>query len=119
DPGMPGIPTTANPPPCAVRLYNTGGSGFLQRAVLDRYQGRSIVTFLFQGAGHHVVKAGVDLELTRYRDTKAYSGGVYMREDPGGQVFDDFRAYGYLTGADQAVILTNLQKTTRSLTAGG
>jgi hypothetical protein len=113
------IPPTANPPPCAVRLYNTGGPGFLQRAVLDRYQGRSIVTFLFQGAGHHVVKAGVDLEWMGYRDTKAYSGGVYLREDPGGQFFDDFRSYGYLTGADQAVILTKVEKITKSITAGG
>jgi len=119
DAGVPPIPATARPSPCAVRSYNTGGPGFLQRAVLDSYSGRSIVTVLFQGAGHHVVKAGIELEAARYDDTKAYSGGVYLREDPGGQFFDDFRGYGYLTGGDQAVILSKIHKTTKSLTAGG
>jgi len=119
DPATVGASPAARQLPCAVQAYNTGGPGFLQRQKLDRLQARSVVTLLFQGAGHHIVKAGVDLEGLVYKDTKAYSGGTYLREDTGGQFFEDYRQYGYLLGGDQFVILDKITKTTKSLTAGG
>jgi outer membrane receptor protein involved in Fe transport len=119
DPAAVGASAAARPAPCSVRVYHTGGPGFIQRQNLDRYQLRSIATFIFQGAGHHIVKAGIDLEATRYRSLKAYSGGVYYRENPGGARFEDFRGYGYLTAGDVPVRLDSLDKTTKAYTAGG
>lgn len=82
--------------------YTIGGFGFLQDATLDRLQGRASATFLFQGLGHHIVKAGLDIEHLRYDLKKAYSGGSILRENVAGTRFDDYRQYGYFTAPDEA-----------------
>jgi outer membrane receptor protein involved in Fe transport len=104
---------------CPVTTYNTGGPDFLRRQNLDRLQGRSILTYLFQGAGHHVIKAGVDIESMMYENLKAYSGTVRYRESTRGTNFAWNRGYGFLTGPDQNVVLPKITTNTRSLTAGG
>ncbi|MFZ5443833.1 MAG: TonB-dependent receptor [Myxococcota bacterium] len=83
--------------------YTIGGFGFMQDATLDRIQGRASVTFLMQALGHHIWKAGVDIEHLRYDLKKAYSGGVLLREHStqAGR-FDDYRQYGYFTSPDEA-----------------
>ena len=83
--------------------YTIGGFGFLQDATLDRIQGRASATALFQGLGHHIVKAGLDIENLRYDLKKAYSGGNLLRQNPAGTRFADYRQYGYFTGPDTAV----------------
>jgi hypothetical protein len=103
---------------CPVQTYNTGGPGFLDKATLDRYQARSILTLLFQGGGHHVVKAGVDLEYMAYKHTKAYSGVIAYRERPNGAAWDDYRGYSFLVGPDDAVLLPKVDLTTNSITPG-
>jgi hypothetical protein len=104
-------------------LYNVGGPGFLQRQTLDRYQGKSVLTMLFQGGGHHVVKAGIDLELMTYDNIKAYSGppgaGIFYRESTSGARFDDYRGYGFLQGPDDPVLLDKVHTFTKSFTPGG
>lgn len=82
--------------------YTVGGFGFLQDATLDRIQGRASATFLFQGLGHHIIKAGLDIEHLRYDLKKAYTGGFILRENGTGTRFDDYRQYGYFTGPDEA-----------------
>jgi hypothetical protein len=108
---------------CPAPTYNLGGSGFIQRQVLDRYQGKSVLTTLFQGAGHHVVKVGIDLEYVTYDNIKAYSGppgaGIFYRENTGGTRFDDYRGYGFLQGPDDPVLLNKVHTLTKSVTAGG
>jgi outer membrane receptor protein involved in Fe transport len=104
---------------CPVTTYNTGGPDFLREQNLNRYQGRSILTYLLQGAGHHVIKAGVDVEMITYNNTKAYSGGVRYREATNGSNFAWNRSYGFLTGPDQIVLLDKVTTNTRALTAGG
>jgi outer membrane receptor protein involved in Fe transport len=104
---------------CPVTTYNTGGPDFLRRQALDRYQGRSILTYLLQGAGHHVIKAGVDVEQMMYHNTKAYSGTVRYRESTRGTSFAWNRGYGFLTGPDEAIVLPKITNDTRSITAGG
>jgi hypothetical protein len=106
------------PAACPVTTYNTGGPDFLREQKLDRHQARSILTYLWQAAGHHVIKAGVDIESMMYDNTKAYSGGVRHREDTRGRWFAWNRGYGFLKGPDDAVLLTSLRTETRSLTAG-
>lgn len=83
--------------------YTIGGFGFLQDATLDRIQGRASATVLFQGLGHHIVKAGLDVENLRYDLKKAYSGGDLLRQSTSGGTFSDYRQYGYYTGPDTAV----------------
>ena len=120
---VPGVPTmdNPNPPPsvpCPVSTYNSGGPDFLRRSTLDRYQARSVLTVLLQGAGHHVVKSGVDVELDTYRNIKAYSGTFRLRESTSGSNFAYQRGFGFLTGPDQAVVLDKIDNTTKSITAG-
>jgi outer membrane receptor protein involved in Fe transport len=103
---------------CPVTTYNTGGPDFLREQSLDRYQGRSILTYLLQAAGHHVIKAGVDIESMMYHNVKAWSGTLRYREATNGGNFAWNRGYGFLTGPDQVVVLPKLSNTTKSLTAG-
>ncbi|XXX71598.1 TonB-dependent receptor [Sorangium sp. So ce134] len=92
--------------PCAVRAYWDGGPDFLDDASLNRFQLKAMVTSIFEGLGHHVVKAGIDGEITTYKHIKAYAGGTsYVEEgDPsewnGLQVFHDERQLGFLTGPE-------------------
>ncbi len=83
--------------------YTIGGFGFMQQQALDRIQGRASVTYLAQALGHHIVKAGLDIEQLRYDIKKGYSGGDFLRQNITGTRFDDFRQYGYLTAPDEAV----------------
>jgi len=108
-------PTTT----CPVVTYNTGGPAGLAEAQLNRYQGRSVLTVLLQGAGHHVIKAGVDVELMRYDNLRAFSGGIGYREATNGNSFTVLNEYGFIRGADTPFHLDNLHAKTQSITAGG
>ena len=84
--------------------YTVGGFGFMNASTLDRWQGKASLTYLLQAAGHHIWKAGVDIEHLSYLNERAYSGGVFLREAVSGALrFDDYRQYGYQTGPDQNV----------------
>jgi len=106
---------------CPVSTYNTGGPDFLNRQILDRYQAKSVLTLLLQGAGHHVVKAGIDVEYLTYDNIKAYSGVQRYRESTNGLRFDDNRGFGFLQGPDDTVLLPGgkVHTLTKSVTAGG
>jgi hypothetical protein len=104
---------------CPVTTYNTGGPDLLREQSLNRYQGRSILTYLMQGAGHHVIKAGADIESIGYDNTKAYSGTVRYRESTRGTSFTWNRGYGWLTGPDENIQLDKVVNHTSSFTAGG
>jgi hypothetical protein len=123
EPTIPGIQAAcdymASGYDCPVTTYNTGGPGGLTRQALDRYQGRSILTYLLQGAGHHVIKAGVDVELNQYEVTKAFSGQTWYRESGSGTSFADYRQYSFLTGPDGLMVFPFLKTKTKSITAGG
>ena len=104
---------------CPVATYLLGGPGFLLDRSVDRYQFNSMATVLFSGLGHHVVKAGVDIESMHNREARAYSGTVLYRENVNGRTFQDFRAFGYLTGPDEVVIQPVVNTSTRALAVGG
>lgn len=99
--------------------YTIGGFGFMQDATLDRIQGRASVTFLMQALGHHIWKAGLDIEHLRYDLKKAYSGGVLLREHStqAGR-FDDYRQYGYFTSPDEATRQSTILSTPTSNSIG-
>ena len=104
---------------CPVANYNRYSLGLIRESSLDRYQARSTVTLLANALGHHVVKAGLDFELTTYDITKAYPGGVLFRERPDGTAFDDYRRFAYLAGPDKAITLGTLKTKTKAYTVGG
>ena len=113
--------TTATTPAlkCPVSTYNTGGPDYIDESSQDRYQAQSVFTALLQGAGHHVVKAGVSLELLSFDHTRAYSGLHRVRESLGGTSFVDNRSYGYMTDPDTLVNLPDLHAKTKETTIGG
>ncbi|MET0591865.1 MAG: TonB-dependent receptor [Polyangiaceae bacterium] len=107
---------------CPVPLYVAGGPGLALGLVdryINRYQLRSVLTYFGEAAGHHVIKAGIDGELLTWRNVRGWPGGRRYRESAGGGSFDDYRAYGFLRNPDDAVILYNLDFTTKSLVLGG
>jgi len=86
----------------AGQTYIIGGPGYMEQTGLDRFQGRATVTYLLNALGHHIFKAGLDYEQSRYDVLKAYSGGVFLSETTSGSFFYDLRRFGIVTGADQA-----------------
>jgi hypothetical protein len=116
-----GGPETLTLVPCPVVTYLSGGPDFIDEASQDRFQLRAILTSLFEGAGHHVVKGGLEGEIMLYDHVKAYSGRERFRESTGGTSFDDNRMYGFLTGPDKNdyVILDTSSTSSTSVGVGG
>ncbi|XXT47623.1 TonB-dependent receptor [Sorangium sp. So ce542] len=104
--------------PCAVRTYWDGGPDFLDDASLNRFQLKAMVTSIFEGLGHHVVKAGIDGEITTYEHIKAYAGGTSYQEEGDGSAFHDERQLGFLTGPEGYVIQDKVTVNTLGATIG-
>lgn len=112
---------TATLVPCGVTTYLSGGPDFIDEASLDRVQLKTVVTSLFEGAGHHVIKGGLDAEFMAYEHTKAWSGRGRFRESTNGRTFTDQRNYGFLTGPEVGdyVIQESVSTSSYSTTIGG
>nr|WP_233261502.1 TonB-dependent receptor [Vitiosangium sp. GDMCC 1.1324] len=118
DPSLCDPAGTSNAVRCPVADYFLGGPGFLLDRTVDRYQGNVVGTLLLNALGHHVIKAGLDVEVMTNRDKRAYSGGVLYNESTDGKTFTDFRSFGYLTGPDQVVIQPYVPTSTRANALG-
>ncbi|WP_394827658.1 TonB-dependent receptor domain-containing protein [Pendulispora albinea] len=105
--------------PCPMLTYTGGGPGQLEQLVLDTYAAKSILTVLAQGAGHHVIKVGAELELSTSWYSRGYSGTVQWREATDGATFFAAHGYGQLTRPDEALLLDRLVSRSHSLNAGG
>ncbi|MBN1209465.1 MAG: TonB-dependent receptor [Myxococcaceae bacterium] len=110
---------TENAVRCPVPNYLLGGPGLLLDRTVERYQANVVGTVLLNAMGHHVIKAGFDAELMTNEDVRGYSGDVLYRESVNGSTFQDFRAFGYLTGPDEVVIQPSVNPSTRALAIGG
>lgn len=119
--GADGQPITVRRVPCAVPRYFEGGPDFINDASLNRVQLKAMVTSIFSGLGHHVVKAGFDGEITTYHHDKAYAGGTTYFEDVTGSYFEDTRQLGFVTGPEirDAVIQPKIEVSSLSTTVGG
>lgn len=119
NPGVCVNPVEGGDPICPTNQYAVGGPQILQDRTYNRLQVREIATFVTEGAGHHIIKAGVEFELMTYGSKRAYPGGVSLSETATGAAVNDFRRYGGLTGPDEAYTLPYLQYDTKSLSVGG
>lgn len=106
-------------PICPALTYNVGGPQILQARIFNRLQLREIATFVTEGAGHHIIKAGFELELMTYGSKRAYPGSVLFQETAAGTFVNDLRRYGGLTAPDQAYTLPFLEYDTQSISFGG
>ncbi|WNG49842.1 TonB-dependent receptor [Archangium minus] len=104
---------------CPVINYLTGGPGRIDDSRLDRYQGKLIGTLLLQGAGQHVIKAGLDVELMRYDHVRAATGRTVLIESEDGAYFYDYRQFGYLVGPDEEDIEVSQHRVSTSNSIGG
>ncbi|MDY7231568.1 TonB-dependent receptor [Hyalangium rubrum] len=104
---------------CPVTSYATGGPNTISIQELDRIQGKVLGTYLFEAAGHHIIKAGFDLERTSFYNNRARTGGTPWTECTDGTCFFTSTQYGFLEAPDQPVFLPNKEGTSRSMTMGG
>ena len=107
---------------CPVVTYTSGGpatnTGALELQTFNRYNAGSTLTYLFQGLGHHVVKAGFNLEVSQFSHVAAHSGGASLLERPDGSRFDELEGYGVLVSPDNPVSLEPRNIHSRSVTEG-
>lgn len=59
---------------CEVLRYLTGGQPSIESYTLQRFTGRLSTSYLFQGAGAHTLKGGLDLETSIYHDRSRLPG---------------------------------------------
>ncbi|WP_437898327.1 TonB-dependent receptor [Sorangium sp. So ce124] len=104
---------------CPVATYFSGGPGALSETTLDRYQGKAVFTGLFTALGHHIVKAGADLELMRYASSRGHSGRNVFAETTDGAAFTGFRRLGFIANPDEGVPLDKFETVSKSTTIGG
>jgi outer membrane receptor protein involved in Fe transport len=111
--------TLAGSTRCPVSTYWSGGPGYLAETTLDRWEAKGVFTWLVEAAGHHVIKAGADAELMRYRSQRGYSGTTVYAESNDGTQFFDFRRYGDLSPGGLPTTFAAFAATTKSTAIGG
>jgi outer membrane receptor protein involved in Fe transport len=104
---------------CPVSAYTVGGPGTISIQRLDRIQGKLLGTYLFEARGHHIVKAGFDLERLSFYNNRARTGLAHWQECTDGSCFFSLNQYGYLDAPDQPVFLETKEGTSTSVTVGG
>ncbi|HEX5658730.1 MAG TPA: TonB-dependent receptor, partial [Polyangiales bacterium] len=103
------------PGSCPVSNYRSGGPEFTDLQKNNRLQARSIVTYLFEALGHHVLKVGLDAEYQRQNANRGYTGGRDWI-DYGDSYYT--QAYGFLEGPDQPVWMNTIHNKTSSVSVG-
>ncbi len=117
--------------------YTTGGpnsvpsqsTGRLETNSFYRFAVGSTITYLLQAAGHHVMKAGANIEFTQFDHTKAHPGGADLAEGSGGTPgiaqanantwVGGTETFGTLVGPDNAIINEPWRVKPKSMIAGG
>jgi carboxypeptidase family protein/TonB-dependent receptor-like protein len=103
---------------CPVNTYVALGPGNLQKADSQRLQVREVVTYLFEGLGHHIVKVGGELEFAEVVHQTAYSGGFAARESTDGTAWQVNRGYLTHVAPDQVAVPSKLRYRVRQLAFG-
>jgi outer membrane receptor protein involved in Fe transport len=103
---------------CPVAQYAVGGPQLIQDRQYNRYQLREVATYVAQGAGHHTIKAGFEVEYMGFSSKKEYPGGQSFVENSTGRAISDFRGFGGLTAPDQAYQIYNLNYKNQTISFG-
>jgi hypothetical protein len=91
---------------CQTSWTLYGGPNFMERQILDSFQGKATLTYLLTALGHHVIKGGVDGSISYYDHLKTYGGGAWYVDfgpgvfGPNGLGVQDARHFGYLSDID-------------------
>jgi hypothetical protein len=113
------LPASQRATRCPVSAYTTGGPGTISIQELDRVQGKVLGTYLFEARGHHIIKAGFDVERLSFYNNRARTGFAHWQECSDGSCFFSLNQYGYLDAPDHLVPLETKEGTSRSMTWGG
>jgi hypothetical protein len=108
---------------CNVVRFSTGGPGRLEELDFDSYQGRAVLTYLVNVAGHHVLKVGFDGQINKYSHDESQTGGAWYFDGrdlgaPAGTVWEAVR-FGHISGTDVIVDTPRVQTNTKSTILGG
>lgn len=103
---------------CPAADYLVGGPQILSDRYFNRVQARELVTFVTEGLGHHIVKAGIEFEYMGYESMRGYPGGPLLSESAGGANTNDLRRFGGLTAPDEAYTLPLVRINTYTLSFG-
>ncbi|HSE46713.1 MAG TPA: TonB-dependent receptor, partial [Gemmatimonadales bacterium] len=98
--------------------WTNGGPGQVGNRRSDSLQLRAVLTFLFQGLGHHVLKAGLDGEYTILDHVWGFTGGAILQEYGAGGPIVDYSRTGYLTRPDQETDILIIHTRSRSVLLG-
>jgi hypothetical protein len=103
---------------CPMPSFAGGGIGEARLDQQERVQARAAGTYLLNSLGHHVVKAGGEVEWLRLDRDSSFGGGTILREGDPVQTLDDFRAYGALDSGGNPVFQGAKLTVTSSLGGG-
>ena len=103
---------------CPVSQYAFGGPQILQDNLANRVQAREIVTFVTPGLGHHIIKAGAEVEFSNISVKRSYPGGVSLNESAGGANVNDFRRLGGMVAPDDAYTIALLRYKISTVSVG-
>ncbi len=103
---------------CSINAYTLGGSGAISKANTNRLQAREVITYLFEGLGHHVIKAGGEIEYAEVVNRNAFTGGFAAQETPAADLWIINRGYVVLTDPNTAVVYPELKYKVNSLSFG-
>jgi hypothetical protein len=106
---------------CPVSTFYTGGpthgvTSRLSNESYNRYHGSLIATYFLSGLGHHLIKAGIDAEMTTFEDVKSF---WQIAESGDGSNFRDVYHFGILTGPDDPKYFDPITVKTKSMVIGG
>jgi hypothetical protein len=106
-----------------VVTYTSGGpatnTGALELQTFNRYTAGSTLTYLFQALGHHVVKAGLNIEVSQFSHVAAHSGGASLLERSRRLALRRARGLRRAGQPRQPISLEPRHIHSRSLTEGG
>ena len=103
---------------CPASQYSVGGPQILHDRIYNRYQARELATLVAELLGHHIIKAGAEVEFGTFDYAGSYPGGPALTEDANGTTVRDGRRFGALTSPDQPYTLNALRYKVSTISFG-
>ena len=104
---------------CPVANWAAGGPGITDKKTGNAFNLNVTGTYFFSALGHHIFKAGYQMNASRYEDNYEFPGGPFLLEvGPPNIIIQGFDFY-HLKGPDQQVATPFIDNKMGQLTAGG